>query len=122
MTAKLKTTLIAGLVALGGAFTMSAPAQAGNLDITLSFGQPTFKSVHHRPFYKKRYRPDRFHRYQRCHVGKALRKARKRGIRRAHVWRVGRRGVVVGGYKWGEFVRIGFANHRRCPVRFVKYF
>ena len=55
----------------------------------------------------------------RCNPRKAVRKAKRRGVRRAHVIRVGKRGVVVAGRKWGERVVIGFGRNRSCPVRFV---
>lgn len=55
-----------------------------------------------------------------CRPRKALRKARRRGVRRAYIARVGHRGVIVKGRKWGERVTIGFAHRRGCPVRFVR--
>lgn len=59
-------------------------------------------------------------RHRACSPRKAVRKARRKGIRHAHVVRVGHRGVIVAGRKWGERVVIGFRNNRRCSVRFVR--
>lgn len=67
-----------------------------------------------------RYDRPRFRNHRVCKPRRALRKAQRRGLRHAHIRRINRRGVVVAGRKWGKRVVMGFANHRSCPVRFVR--
>ncbi len=63
---------------------------------------------------------DSYSRRNRCSPYKAVKKARRKGIRNAYVIRVNRRGVLVAGRRWGERVVIGFDRSRRCGVRFVR--
>ena len=61
------------------------------------------------------YRHDR--RYGRaCTPNRALNKAERLGLRRAHVVDVDRRTIKVAGRKYGERVRITFARAPNCPV------
>lgn len=60
--------------------------------------------------------PRRFGRGGRCRPVRALRKARRLGVRKPFIYRVGRRGVVVRGRAWGERVAVRFGRGRRCPV------
>ena len=108
---------LTGALVIGGFAASTSNADAGGrLDIRI--GGPGF----YLGFDDRRdFRPrNRFHR--KCHPRKALKKARKRfGLRGAYVARVGRRGVIVRGYRWGTPVKVGFARHRSCPVRFVRH-
>lgn len=118
-TSKLKSIIIAGAVSLGALSTMGSSANAevrGGIyfsgpGISIGFGDRHYGRRHW----------DAPRHYNRCRPGKAVRKAKRRGIRRAHIVRVGHRGVVVAGRKWGERVVIGFGNRRSCPVRFVRH-
>lgn len=84
-------------------------AELAHGSLTLEFGNgPRYGGKRH------------LRRYHTCNPRRALRKAQRRGIRHAHIRRINGRGVVVAGRKWGERVVIGFANHRSCPVRFVR--
>ena len=51
-----------------------------------------------------------------CRPGKAVRKARHMGVRRASISRVNHRRVVVSGVRHHRSVRVVFANQRHCPV------
>ncbi len=114
----IKVAALAGTIALGGvaATTGAASAQSGTF-----LGSSSGISIHFGGGH--RYGHSRGHRhgyYNRCSPRKALRKARRKGIRRAYVARVSDRGVVIKGRKWGDRVKIGFANNRHCSVRFVR--
>ena len=56
----------------------------------------------------------------RCRPRRALRKARRLGVRRAYIHRVGPRGVVIRGRARGERVAVRFGPARFCPVRNVR--
>lgn len=108
----LKAATTAALLAIG---TLGVtPVQAGDLTITFSLGA---EPVH----YKGRgyggreghYRPRR---KRACHPGRALRKARALGVRRARIFMVGPRGTVIHGRRWGRPVKVGIGRVRGCPV------
>lgn len=123
----IKTTLMAVVIGLG-AFGINAAtatqAQASHVDVGIYFdggsfgfgfnnghGHGHYGHGHHRP-----------HRYTRraCNSRKALRKARRMGVRHAGVTHRSRRSVVVKGWKHGHRIKVRFANQRRCPVVSVR--
>ena len=114
----IKAAALAGTIALGGVAATTGTASA---DSGIYFGSGGGISIHFDG--GRRYGHSRGNRrgyYNRCSPRKALRKARRKGVRRAYVARVSGRGVIVKGRKWGDRVKIGFANNRRCSVRFVR--
>jgi len=131
MTSKFKKIIAAATIALGTFGAVAATSTAAQADVRggIHFSGPGFSvgfgdfGYDRGPRYRYRdYRYDRGPRYGRhfCRPGKAIRKAERRGIRRAHIVRSGRRGIVVAGRKWGERVVIGFRNNHRCSIRFVR--
>ncbi len=116
----IKSALVASILAIGGMAATAGTASADRLHydsrggFSFHIGGPRYRG-------ERYYGSRRYRRAQRCHPRRALRKARHRGIRRAHILRVSRRGVLVGGRKWGDRVVIGFANRHRCPVRFIDH-
>lgn len=58
---------------------------------------------------------------RKCNLRKAVRKAKRMGLRRAHVVRANPRRVVVAGREFGDRVVIGFGRARSCPIHFVRY-
>ncbi|MEP1209333.1 MAG: hypothetical protein ABJM29_05450 [Rhizobiaceae bacterium] len=120
-TSQIKSVIVAGTIALGALSATSGAANAevrggiyiGGPGVSIGFGHGGYD--HH-----DRWDRPRYHR-NRCSPRKAVRKARRKGLRRAHVIRVGHRGVVVSGRKWGERVIMGFGRNHRCPVRFVRH-
>lgn len=56
----------------------------------------------------------------RCRPRRALRKARRLGLRRAYIHRAGPRGVVIRGRAHGERLAIRFGRASFCPVRNVR--
>ncbi len=85
----------------------------GGPGISIGFGDHGYND--YRDWDRPRYRRNR------CNARKAVRKARRKGLRRARVIRTSHRGVVVSGRKWGERVVMGFGRSKRCPVRFVRH-
>ena len=59
-------------------------------------------------------------RHRVCTPRKAVRKARRWGLNRAHIRRVTHRGPVVAGKFRGNRVVIGFGKARHCPIRFTR--
>ena len=55
-----------------------------------------------------------------CRPYRAIRKAWRMGVDAPRIHRVGRRGVVVAGYRGRHYVRVRFAHGRRCPVMRVR--
>ncbi len=130
----LKTALVAASLSLGSIAATTAPAVAAGTSIvfdtpgfSVEFGERRSnrwggrnRGYRQHRFDDGGYRGRRHSRRNRCTPRRAVRKARRNGIHRAHVIRAGRRGVVVAGRQWGERVVIGFGRHRHCPVRFVR--
>ncbi|MDD9908074.1 MAG: hypothetical protein OXR62_00115 [Ahrensia sp.] len=111
----LKTMAAALTLIAGGLMSQSSAAHAASDGIF--FDAPGFSLG----FYDgPRYGHRRGYRHARCTPRRALRKARRNGVRRAHILRVGHRGVIVAGRQWGDRVVIGFGKRRGCPVRFVR--
>ena len=72
---------------------------------------------------RRAYRDDRRGRRglrNRCRPIRALRRAKRLGLRRAYVHRFGRRGVVVRGRGWGKPITVRFGRGRGCPIRAVR--
>ena len=118
---QIKSVIIAGALAMGA---FAASSSAANADVRggIYFGGPNFSigfGNHGHYGFRDWDRPR--YRVNRCNPRKAVRKARRKGLRRAHVVRVGHRGVIVAGRKWGDRVVVGFGRHRSCPVRFVRH-
>ena len=57
-----------------------------------------------------------------CRPRRAIRKAWRMGVDAPRIHRVGRRAVVVSGYRGRHYVRVRFAHARRCPVLAVRRF
>ena len=105
----LKSALVAASLSLGAVAATTAPAAAGDgyiqfdaPGISVGFGQRRHYRDHGRRIYDHGGYDDRRYRRGRCTPRRAVRKARRNGIRRAHVVRAGRRGVVVAGRQWGR--------------------
>ncbi|MBW3096057.1 hypothetical protein [Pseudohoeflea coraliihabitans] len=101
-----KTTLVAVSLATAGMSASVAPAAASSFSFSFGVG-PGYHSSHWRAP-----RPARGY----CAPNKALRKARRMGIRHARIVRANRRVVKVAGRSRGHRVQAVFANTRRCPV------
>lgn len=126
MSVSIKSALVAlGLAigAMGAVATTTTTASAevrGGIylsgpGVEIAFGDRRRPRYEEPRYEDRRYRPRNY-----CRPGRALNKARDRGLRRARIVRVNPRGVIVRGRKWGERVTMGFRNNRQCSVRFVR--
>jgi hypothetical protein len=117
MFSKLKTAALSAVIGLGAIAAVPATAQADSL--YLNFGGGYHNSG--AGFwvgdddYRRDWRYER--RYNRfCTPDRAVYKAQRLGVRRAHVVDVDRRTIRVAGSRYGERVRITFARAPNCPV------
>lgn len=122
------TGLAAAVFAAGLSLAAPTVAQAGgklSLTINGEHGSITIGDRRHRNGHNGRnyggHHNHNNHQYVSvCKPRKALRKARKIGVRHAHVDRVGSRFVIVKGRKRGSTVKIAFERRsRRCNVAWV---
>ena len=114
-----KSLLIAGGLALGAAAASFSPAQAdGRGAITL--GGPNFSvTLGQSVDYGRGYGRGYGHGYGRrgvCTPRAALRKAERRGLRRAHIRRIGANRIVVSGRSRGQRINVVMGRHPSCPV------
>lgn len=120
MITKLKTAALSALIGLGAIAAMPAAAQAEGLYLNYGTGHHSGVGIgiqiggYDRYDYRD-YRRDRRH-FRGCSPQRALNKAERMGLRRAHVVDVDRRTIKVAGRKHGERVRITFARAPNCPI------
>jgi hypothetical protein len=127
-----RTIIFSIIVSISGIAATTASSQAGSRHFEFRIEAP---GVHlssgrgyrdHRGYrshrrYDRRDRRSRHnggYNYRRgvCAPRKALRKARRMGVRRAHIARVNRHEVVVKGYRYGGRAKVKFGRSRHCPV------
>ena len=119
MLTKLKTAALSTLIGLGTLAAIPATAQAEGLYLNYGSGHHSGVGIgvqigdYDRDY--RDYRRDRRH-FRGCTPNRALNKAERLGLRRAHVVDVDRRTIKVSGRKYGERVRITFARAPNCPV------
>jgi hypothetical protein len=119
MLTKLKTAALSALIGLGTLAAIPATAQAEGLYLNYGSGHHSGVGIgvqigdYDRDY--RDYRRDRRH-FRGCTPNRALNKAERLGLRRAHVVDVDRRTIKVSGRKYGERVRITFARAPNCPV------
>ena len=134
MLTKLKTAALSALIGLGTLAAIPATAQAeglylnygsghhsgvgigvqiGDYDRAMADYDQAIRLDYDRDY--RDYRRDRRH-FRGCTPNRALNKAERLGLRRAHVVDVDRRTIKVSGRKYGERVRITFARAPNCPV------
>jgi hypothetical protein len=113
MISKLKTAALSAMIGLGAIAAMPVAAQAEGVYLNYGSGHGVGIGVHIGDRYD--YRHDRRH-FRACTPYRAVNKAERLGLRRAHVVDVGRRTIKVAGRKHGERVRITFARAPNCPI------
>jgi hypothetical protein len=120
MFTKLKTAALSAMIGLGTLAAIPATAQAEGLYLNYGTGHRSGVGIgvqvgdSDRYDYRD-YRHDRRH-YRACTPNRAVDKAERYGVRRAHVVDVSRRTITVSGRKWGERVRMTFGRAPHCPV------
>lgn len=120
MITKLKAAALSALIGLGTLAVVPATAQAEGVYLNYGNGQGGF-GVQVGDYDRVDYRRgghhyDRYDRRRGCSPERAVDKAERYGVRRAHVVDVSRRTITVSGRKWGERVRMTFAREPSCPI------
>ena len=118
MLTKFKTAALSALIGLGTLAAIPATAQAEGLYLNYGSGHRSGVGIDYdRDDYRdyRDYRHDRRH-YRACTPNRAVNKAERYGVRRAHVVDVNRRTITVAGRKWGERIRMTFGRSPNCPV------
>ena len=116
MFSKLKTVALSTMIGLGAIAAMPAAAQAEGIYLNFGGGYHNAGAgVHYGGDNRRDYRRDRRHNRV-CTPDRALDKAGRLGLRRAHVVDVGRRTIQVSGRKFGERVRVTFGRAPNCPI------
>ena len=113
----LRNALAALVVATAGLGASAPAATAGDLSFDFRIGGPGGGVIirdHGRHGGWDRFERHRDRGY--CKPRRALRKARRMGLRHTDIVRANHRRVVVEGYRHHRPVRVVFANQHRCPV------
>jgi hypothetical protein len=113
-TSTLKTAALSLLIGFGALSAMPAAANASG--IYFEFGNGPRAEHGFRPDGHRRHYRDHGWRRDFCSPRRAVHKARRMGLHRARVARVGHRRSVVRGHRHGYRARIVFARAPRCPV------
>lgn len=122
----LRNALAVLVVATAGLGASAQAATAGDLSFDFRIGGPGGGVIirdhgrhggwdrfeRHRDWDRFERRRDRGY----CKPRRALRKARRMGLRHTDIVRANHRKVVVEGYRHHRPVRVVFANQHRCPV------
>ena len=120
MNTLIRNTLAALVVATAGVAASAPAANAGGIGFEFSFGGHNNGVVvrdHRRNNGWNRFE-ERRGGWKRdvCKPQRAVKKARRMGLRRAEVIRANHKRVVVQGFRHHNSVRVVFANDRNCPV------
>ena len=119
----LRTLIFSIVVSISGIAATTASSQAGSGHFEFRIDAPGFYFSSGRGYrrydrYDRRSRHYGENRYRRgvCAPRRALHKARRMGVRRAHIARVNRNVVVVKGFRYGSRAKVNFGRSRHCPV------
>lgn len=117
-----KVQIICATLALStlGFFATFNGANASNLSVEFRFGGHHAHQFHQ--FYQPRphryYHPPRGKVHSVCKPRRALKKARNYfRVRGAEIRKINKRRIVVRGHRYGQRVKLVFANQRGCPVK-----
>ncbi|MEX3012043.1 hypothetical protein [Hoeflea sp. TYP-13] len=111
-----KATTLAALIAVGATAVGTSQASAGQVQFGIQFGNGY--GYVYGPGYGPQWGPGPSWGGPRgyCKPRRAVKKARRMGVRNAHIVRRNHRKVVVKGWRYGYRTRVVFANRRHCPV------
>ncbi|MFU0507364.1 hypothetical protein [Pseudaminobacter sp. NGMCC 1.201702] len=110
MFRKIKIAVVSAILGLGTLAAVPATAQADNFYFGISSHGPSFG--YHGAGYGHGYGWDR----RDCTPRKALRKAQRIGVHRAHIRSVNRHTIRVSGRKHGHRINVTFAKAPHCPI------
>ncbi|MVA97069.1 hypothetical protein GN330_07380 [Nitratireductor sp. CAU 1489] len=110
----IKTAALASLIGFGaiGASSTSALADGISIGIGGAGGHVSMRFGDG----GRHWRGGRDFRRPACTTQRAVRKARRMGVRRAHVVRANHRVIKIRGRKFGHRVNVVFARAPRCPI------
>lgn len=106
MFTRTRAFALSALVALSAVAAAPATANAGDLKIKIQIGGG------YGPGYGYGYG------YKHCSPGNAIYKAKSLGLHKVYVSKVGWKGVVVKGKKFGQPHTIAFGAAPHCPVKY----
>lgn len=110
MFRKIKIAALSAILGLGTLAAIPATAQAGSFYFGISSHGPSFG--YHNAGYGHSRHWDR----HACTPRKALHKANRIGIHRAHIRSVNRHTIRVSGRKHGHRINVTFAKAPHCPI------
>ena len=122
-----RTIIFSIIVSISGIAATTASSQAASRHFDFRIDAPGIHISSDRGYRSRHHRYDRRNRRSRhygeyndrrgvCAPRRALRKARRMGVRRAHIARVNRNVVIVKGYRYGGRAKVKFGRSRHCPV------
>ena len=113
MFSTLKTAALSAMIGLGAIVALPAAAQADGLYLNFGGHHGSGVGVYPRDDdgYRYRHRPVRA-----CTPNRALNKAERLGLRRAHVVNVNRRTIKVSGRQHRDRVTVTFGRSPNCPI------
>ena len=142
----IRAILFSIAVATGGVAATSSSASAGNITVDFSVSGPGYHFSSGRGYRRDRHRDYRYRDHRRrdyrgrgfgrtlyrdrssynyrsrsCSPRRALKKARRMGVREARIVRVNRRAIAVKGYRYGEWTKVKFGRGGRCPVVGIRH-
>lgn len=113
----IKTAALAALIGIGAIGATSTSAKADSLHIGVGgHGAHIGIGIGGGPHWGGGSRWGGGHRYRHCTPHRAVDKAGRMGLRRAHVTHVGHRTIHVRGFRHGYPARITFGRAPHCPV------
>ena len=120
-----RAIILSIVVSIGGVAATTASSQAGSSYIDFNISAPGIQFSSGRGYRENQrwnhgYKSN--NRRRACAPRRALRKARRMGIRNAHIVRVNRRVLVVKGYRYGDRAKVKFGRSGHCPVISVRNF
>lgn len=109
--------ICSGALALGLLFAAPQSAQAGELKFGVTIHQPGFSvTFGNLPSGARAYKPKR---HRACSPHRAVKKAKRIGVRHARIHRIGKKGTVVKGRLRGKQVIARF--NRNCSLRNLRW-
>ncbi len=121
MFSKLRTAALSAMLGLGVFAALPTGAQADGLYLNFGGGGQAGAGFYMGGGDRLDYRHHRYHRYDRrdyraCTPQRAVNKAERFGVRRAHVVHVNRHAIKVAGRKHGGRVLITIGRAPNCPI------
>lgn len=112
----IKSTIIAGILAFGTAFSVTTPAQAGS-NFSVYIGGGHGSGIHYSGKVRRHHGHYTQHRRAACFPRRALKKAYRYGLDHPRIQRINNRRIVVRGFNRGYPAKIVFKrNGHGCQI------